>query len=48
MKYSEIEPYNILMADGEKIFVQQIHGLNGVNIVKFTNNTNNRFNFNII
>ena len=44
MKYSQIQPYNILMSDGQKIYIEQIYGLNGVSIVKFSNNNNLRFN----
>jgi hypothetical protein len=38
IRYSEPEPYNILMGDGEKISVEAIHGINGVHLVKFSSN----------
>lgn len=38
IRYTEPEPFNILMGDGEKISVEAIQGIAGVHLVKFSSN----------
>lgn len=38
IRYSEPEPFNLLMGDGEKISVEAIQGITGVHLVKFSSN----------